>query len=70
MPLPSTNKQLQQKYVWQTRNNFLKDLSLCRRDEEEREETVVVVEVVWGGGGVDLRRRENRCIGNAEGEKD
>lgn len=33
---PSTNKQLQHKNVWQTRNNFLEDLSLCRRDEERR----------------------------------
>lgn len=33
---PSTNKQPQHKNVWQTRNNFLEDLSLCRRDEERR----------------------------------
>lgn len=44
---PSTNKQLQHKNVWQTRNNFLEDLSLCRRDEERRIKDLRGEKMAW-----------------------
>lgn len=51
-PNLNTNKQLQEKNVWQTRNNFLKDPSL--RSEET-------------GGGGGQRCEEERKLGGRVG---